>query len=173
MVPLPTVAAVRARARSLFRKHTDRIFERPGIKVAVRLDRAAPGAQLIWNVINTGTEPVALAKFIVRGRTSSVDIVSSLLPATLAPQDRIIVPTDVDWTLLAARSIAVADAHGREHCAARRQLAGIQEQLRELIDRRVHASSAQDFLAGAADLAFGVAILGLGVFMLMWTIATG
>ena len=33
-------------------------------------------------------------------------------------------------------------------------------------------SSAQDFLHGAADLTFGIVILGLGFFMLMWVIAT-
>jgi hypothetical protein len=49
----------------------------------------------------------------------------------------------------------------------------IQDQLRQLIDRRVFNTSARDFLTGAADLAFGVVILGLGFFMLMWVIATG
>jgi hypothetical protein len=173
MAQLLTAVAVCALAGFLFRRHADRFFERPGVKVAIRLDKAAPGAHLIWDVTNTGVEPVTLTKFIVHGRKGAGDIVPSLLPATLASQDRIIVPTDVDWSLLAARSIAVVDAGGQEHYAVRRQLAGIQEQLRELIDRRVHASSARDFLAGAADLAFGVAILGLGFFMLMWVIATG
>jgi hypothetical protein len=173
MAQLPTVAAVRARAGSLFRRYADRIFERPGIKVAIRLDKAAPGAHLIWDVTNTGAEPVTLTQFVVHGRKGSGAIVSSLLPATLASHDRIIVPTDVDWSLLAARSIAVVDALGQEHYAVRRQLARIQEDLREVIDRRVHASSARDFLVGATDLAFGVAILGLGFFMLMWVIATG
>lgn len=173
MAPPPTAAAVCARAKSFFRRYADRFFERPGVIVAIRLDKATPGAHLIWNVTNTGASPVTLAKFIVHSRNGPADIVTSLLPATLASQDRIIIPTDVDWTLLAATSIAVADAHGEEHYAARRQLVGIQEQLREQIDRRVHSSSARDFLAGATDLAFGVAILGLGFFMLMWVIATG
>jgi len=173
MAPLPTAAAVCARARSFFRRYADRLFERPGIVVAIRLDKAAPGAHLIWNIINTGAEPVTLTKFIVHGRNGPADIMTSALPATLASRDRIIVPTDVDWTLLAARSIAVADTHGEEHYAARQQLVGIQEELRERIDRRMHSSSARDFLAGATDLAFGVAILGLGFFMLMWVIATG
>ncbi len=173
MAPLPTVAAVCARARSLFGRYADRLFERPGIVVAVRLDKAAPGAHLIWNIINTGAEPVTLTRFIVHGRSGPADIINSALPATLASRDRIIVPIDVDWTLLAARSIAVADAHGVEHFAARRQLVSIQEELRAQIDRRVHSSSARDFLAGATDLAFGVALLGLGFFMLMWVIATG
>src|SRR4030095_15695212 len=52
-------------------------------------------------------------------------------------------------------------------------LATIQEHLRELIDRRVYTPSAREFLFGATDLAFGVLILGLGFFMLMWVIATG
>ena len=39
-------------------------------------------------------------------------------------------------------------------------------------ERRVYKASAQDFLHGAADLTFGVVILGLGFFMLIWVIAT-
>jgi hypothetical protein len=41
------------------------------------------------------------------------------------------------------------------------------------LERRVYRASARDFLSGAADLTFGVVILGLGFFMLMWVIATG
>jgi hypothetical protein len=33
--------------------------------------------------------------------------------------------------------------------------------------------SAADWLSGTADLAFGAVILGLGLFMLLWMIATG
>jgi hypothetical protein len=95
------------------------------------------------------------------------------LPKVLAPHDRITVPTDGDWNLLSARSIAVADSTGREHRASHRQLAMVQDQLRQLIDRRIHYASARDFLTGATDLAFGVVLLGLGFFMLMWVIATG
>ena len=40
-------------------------------------------------------------------------------------------------------------------------------------DRRTPQLSAQDFLHGATELAFGVVILGLAFFMLMWVIATG
>ncbi|MCU1384810.1 MAG: hypothetical protein JWL71_3507 [Acidobacteria bacterium] len=40
-------------------------------------------------------------------------------------------------------------------------------------ERRVHRASAREFLHGAADLTFGILILGLGFFMLMWIIATG
>jgi hypothetical protein len=39
-------------------------------------------------------------------------------------------------------------------------------------ERSVYRASAQDFLRGAADLTFGIVILGLGFFMLMWVIAT-
>jgi hypothetical protein len=109
----------------------------------------------------------------VHGRGSAADTVPLGLPRILAPMDRITVPTDVDWSLLAARSIAAADSTGQEHHASRRQLVAIQDKLRRLIDRRVYAASARDFIAGAADLAFGVVILGLGFFMLMWVIATG
>jgi hypothetical protein len=43
---------------------------------------------------------------------------------------------------------------------------------RQQFERRVYRASAQDFLHGAADLTFGIVILGLGFFMLMWVIAT-
>jgi hypothetical protein len=84
-----------------------------------------------------------------------------------------LVPTDVDWTLLSATSMAVCDADGREHPVPRQQLKLIQEQLGMLIGRRVYAASASDWLYGATNLAFGMVILGLGFFMLMWVIATG
>jgi hypothetical protein len=43
---------------------------------------------------------------------------------------------------------------------------------RQQFERRVQQASAQEFLHGAADLTFGIVILGLGFFMLMWVIAT-
>jgi hypothetical protein len=43
--------------------------------------------------------------------------------------------------------------------------------MREAIDQPANSQSARDFLAGAANLAVGVAILGLGFFMLMYVIA--
>ena len=59
----------------------------------------------------------------------------------------------------------------------RQQPAGSAGEQRELdnrlrFERRVYKASAQDFLHGAADLTFGIVILGLGFFMLMWVIAT-
>jgi hypothetical protein len=150
-------------------------FRRHNLDVAVRLDRTAPGAHLIWDIANVGQSPVKLDKLIVRGRRGSGvnESVPIGLPRTLASQDRVLVPTDVDWSLLAARSIAIADTDGRVHAVPRRQLAAIQEQLRHVIDRRVYNASARDFVSGAANLAFSVLILGLGFFMLMWVIATG
>jgi hypothetical protein len=172
MAQVLTAVAVFALAGFLFWRYADRLFERPGITVAIRLDKSAPGAHLIWDIVNAGTEPVTLTKLIVHGRNGAADTVPLGLPKVLASQDRIIIPTDVDWSLLAAKSIGVADASGHEHHAIRRQLVAIQDQLRQLIDRRVYTSSARDFITGAADLAFGVVILGLGFFMLMWVIAT-
>ena len=173
MAQVLTGLAVCALAGFLLWRYADRLFEKPGIKVSIRLDKSAPGAHLIWDVVNTGSEPVTLTKLIVHGRSGSGVIVPLGFPKVLASEDRMIFPTDVDWTLLAARSISVADSRGHEHHAARGPLAAIQDQLRQLIDRRVYATSARDFLSGAADLAFGVVILGLGFFMLMWVIATG
>jgi hypothetical protein len=147
--------------------------QRDPVRVTIRLDREAPGAHLIWDITNVGSTPVTLTKLIVHGGKGKNDTVPLGLPGLLNPQDSALLPTDVDWSLLAARSVAVADSTGREHEASRRELAMIQEHLRELIDRRVYTPSAREFLFGATDLAFGVAILGLGFFMLMWVIATG
>jgi hypothetical protein len=143
------------------------------IRVTVRLDREAPGAHLIWDITNTGSSPVTLTKLIVHGRHGAGDAVPLGLSRPLSPQESVVLPTDVDWSLLAAKSIAVVDATGREHHASHRQLATIQDHLRQLIDRRAPTTSAREFLFGATDLAFGVVILGLGFFMLMWVIATG
>jgi hypothetical protein len=147
-------------------------LERNAIRVTVRLDRDAPGAHLIWDITNASAAPVTLIKLIVHGRSGAISLTLEM-PHLLNPQDSLVLPTDLDWSLLAAKSIAVVDSGGCEHPASHRQLAGIQEHLRQLIDRRGPTTSAREFLFGATDLAFGVVILGLGFFMLMWVIATG
>jgi hypothetical protein len=126
----------------------------------------------MWDIANVGPGPITVAKLVIQGRTASTTIPLGI-PQVLQTQEHTLVPTDVDWTLLAATSMAVWDADGREHLVSRRQLKAIQEQLGTLIDRRGHTPSARDWLSGAADMAFGVVILGLGFFMLMWVIATG
>ncbi len=82
-------------------------------------------------------------------------------------------PTDVDWGLLSAQSVAFVDADGCEYRAPKHEFTEVRDQLRATIERRSTALSARDFLFGAAEMAFGLAILGLGFFMLMWAIATG
>ena len=65
----------------------------------------------------------------------------------------------------------VVDSLGRQAerwLAARRHAAGSAAHHH----RPVYRASAQEFLHGAADLTFGLMILGLGFFMLMWVIAT-
>jgi hypothetical protein len=173
MAQILTAFALCALGGYLLWRYADRLFEPKGVQVSIRLDRPEPGAHLIWDIVNTGPQAVTLTKLIVHGRRGAGDTVPLGLPRVLAPQDRIFVPTDVDWSLLAAKSIAVADTTGHEHHASKGQLVAIQDQLRRLIDRRVYNTSARDFISGAADLAFGVVILGLGFFMLMWVIATG
>ena len=172
MAQIFTVIALCALGGYLLWRYADRIFEPDGVQIRIRLDRPEPGAHLIWDILNAGPRPVTLTKLIVHGRGGAADTVPLELPCVLSPQDRITLPTDVDWSLLAARSIAATDASGHEHHASRRELAAIQNQLRLLIDRHVDQASARDFIAGAADLAFGVVILGLWLFMLMWVIST-
>jgi hypothetical protein len=151
------------------------IFRDDAVRITIGLDRSAPGAHLIWDIRNDGPQPVTLTKLIVHGPHGANDTVPLGLPETLLHQERVRVAIDADWALLSARSIVAVDDNGREHAAPRRQLEAVQDHLRQLIDRRIYAGpgSARDFLFGATDLAFGVVILGLGFFMLMWVIATG
>jgi hypothetical protein len=159
----------------LFWRFRESIFRRDELRITIGLDRSAPGAHLIWDIFNTGSEPVTLTKLIVHGPHGANDTVPLGLPETLQNQERVRVAIDADWGLLSARSIVAVDENGREHVAPYRQLEVVQDHLRQLIDRRVYSSpgSAREFLFGATDLAFGVVILGLGFFMLMWVIATG
>jgi hypothetical protein len=148
------------------------LFHRGTIQVTIKLDREAPGAHIIWNVTNVGSTPITITKLIIHGSKGSRDL-PLMKPKVLGPSEGLLLPTDVDWSVLSARSIAVVDGTGHEHEASRRELALIQDHLRQHIDRRVTTGSARDFLVGAADFAMGVVILGLGFFMLMWVIATG
>jgi hypothetical protein len=150
--------------------------KRDNVSVRLRLDRSAPGAHLMWDIANTGADPITVTKLVVHTggrRDARTETVALQKPQVLQQDDHVLLPTDVDWTLLSAKSIAVADADGREHAVSARQLEAIHEQLRPLIDRRIYQSSARDWLIVSTDMAFGVVILGLGFFMLMWVIYTG
>ena len=151
----------------------DTRFGADPLRIAIGLDRWTSGAHLIWDIVNTASTPMTLTRIVVHGRRGAADGVPLGLPTVLQPSDRIRLAIDVDWTVISARSIAAVDSAGVEHLAPARQLASVQKRLRETIDRRTSVVSARDFLFGASDLVFGVVILGLGVFMLMWMIATG
>jgi hypothetical protein len=147
------------------------------VAVRLRLDRSGPGAHLMWDIANVGARPITVTKLVIHARSGrdsgSAETRPLGLPQILNSEEHVLLPTDVDWSLLSAKSISVGDADGREHFVPRRQLRAIQDQLGSLIDRRVYTPSAKDWLYGATDMAFGVVILGLGFFMLMWVIATG
>jgi hypothetical protein len=147
------------------------------VAVRLRLDHTGPGAHLMWDIGNLGQTAITVTRLVIRARSERTDPVAHNVdmhtPQVLQPQERALLPTDVDWTLLSATSMAVCDAEGREHLVSQSQLKAIQEQLGSLIERRDYAPSAKDWLSGAADMAVGVVILGLGFFMLMWVIATG
>jgi hypothetical protein len=147
-------------------------LRRDTVAVRLRLDRSTPGAHLMWEISNVGASPLTVTKLVIR-TAKDVDTVPLGLRQVLETQEHVLIPTDVDWTLLSAKSIAVGDADGVEHTVPGRQLSAIQQQLRMLIDRRDYNPSARDWLYGVTNLAFGVVILGLGFFMLMWVIATG
>jgi len=155
----------------------DRSRPRDPVHVSIRLDGSAPGAHLLWNVVNTSPAAVTLTHFAITPRHAGDGRGESSADIPL-PQEEMIEPgarahlsMDVDWRLVLARAVAVCDTQGAEHLAPGDQLRLVQGQLHEVIDRRI--SSARDWLFGAANLAFGVMILGLGFFMLMWIIATG
>lgn len=138
---------------------------------AIRADhdraRSISSAHLIWDIVNTGYQPVTLTKLIVHGRNGANDDTVPLgLPETLCYHERIGVAIDVDWALLSARSIVAVDDAGIEYRAPDRQLDVVQDHLRQLIDRRVYSGrgSPRVFLFG---------VLGRGFFMLMWVIGTG
>jgi hypothetical protein len=147
------------------------------VAVRLRLDHTGPGAHLMWDIGNLGQTPIAVTRLVIRARSDRTQPIAHNvdmhMPQALDPQEHALLTTDVDWTLLRATSMAVCDADGREHLVSRSQLKAIQEQLGGFIERRGYATSATDWLSGAADMAFGVVILGLGFFMLMWVIATG
>jgi hypothetical protein len=150
-----------------------RLFPPDNVAVRLRLDRSTPGAHLMWHIGNQGQNPITVTRLVIHAGRRGEEAIDLRTPQVLGPGEHVLLPTDVDWSLLAARSIAVSDANGREHAVSRRQLAAIHEQLRPLIDRRDYPTSARDWLIVSTDMAFGVIILGLGFFMLMWVIYTG
>jgi len=149
------------------------------VHVAIRLDGAVPGAHLIWDVDNGCPTPVTLSAFVIHPRASGNDSGEAIATVpissdeTLEPGAHTRLAMDVDWRLFDARTIATRDADGREHLAPADQLEEVQDQLHALVDRPRSSVSASDWLRGAANLAFGVVLLGLGFFMLMWVLATG
>ena len=145
----------------------------PSLRLSIHIDHGIPGSHLIWDIENASDRPLILTKLIVHGRHGAADTVPLELPHVLAPRDRLVLPTDVDWSLLGATSLAAADVDGEEYLAPRRQVAAVRAQMRESIVRPATTLSAREFLAGAADLTFGVAILGLGMFMLIWMLIEG
>ena len=149
-----------------------KVQESDVVAVRLRLDHSGPGSHLVWDIANTGPEPITVTRLLIRTRTGGSTVPLGLAQV-LNTQEHTRVPTDVDWTVLSATSMVVCDGHGGEHFVSKQQLKLVQEQLGSLVERRVYTPSASDWLNGATDLAAGVVILGLGFFMLMWVIATG
>src|SRR3954468_1446975 len=87
-------------------------FVPSSVRVGLRVDHGVPGSHLIWEVENTGTEPVTLTKLVVHGARGKETTLVLDLPHVLAPRDQFVMPTDVDWGLLAAESVAFVDIDG-------------------------------------------------------------
>ena len=164
------LAAVGIGAWLLARKRSKRKHDT--IAVRLRLDRSGLGSHLVWDIANTGPEPITVTRLLIRTPTGG-SMVGLGIAQVLNTHEHTRVPTDVDWTLLAATSMAVGDGQGGEHLVSKAQLKLIQEQVGSLLEHRDYTPSATDWLYGATHLAAGVVILGLGFFMLMWMIATG
>ena len=93
----------------------------------------------------------------------------------LKPSHRVALATELDWSVLTARSIALIDIVGERHPLRHGELVRLRRQLHQMLQGSPprSTSSARDWLYGSANLAFGMVILGLGLFMLLWVIATG
>jgi hypothetical protein len=145
------------------------------ISVALRLDREAPGAHVLWDVVNDGDEPVTVTALVIKQATferGNAQIIPVSSGQVLPAGGVLVLPTDADWALMSARSVAVRDARGKDHSAGRRQLRRIQERLRTRIVARTAPRAAAVWLAGAANFMLGAVILGLGAFMLLWMIGS-
>src|SRR5262245_1749858 len=79
------------------------LFHRGTIQVTIKLDREAPGAHIIWNVTNAGSAPITITKLIIHGSKRTRDLPLTK-PKVLGPSEGLLLPTDVDWSVLSARS---------------------------------------------------------------------
>jgi hypothetical protein len=116
-----------------------RRFTRPcDLVVSVRLAHVprSTASHLIWTVANTTNAPVAVARLIVHETTGPGVVIATALPAAVPPQRALVFPSDVDWTVLTARSIGVIDEAGREHVLPRKAFSELKRQLHRLIDYR-------------------------------------
>lgn len=77
----------------------DELFHAPRVRVTIRLDRDTPGAHLMWDVTNVGEQPVTITKLIVHGRQAT-NVVPLTMARLLQPQDGVLLPTDVDWSVM-------------------------------------------------------------------------
>src|SRR5204863_30958 len=87
----------------------DTLLRRDPLHITIGLDRWSPGAHLIWDIVNTSAAPITLTRLVVHGRRGTADSVPLGLPKVLQPTDRIRLAIDVDWTVIAARSIAAVE----------------------------------------------------------------
>ena len=69
---------------------------RSPLQVSIAIDHGVPGSHLIWNIENTGDRPITLTRLVVHGRNGSTETVALGLSHVLAPQDHLVLPTDVD-----------------------------------------------------------------------------
>src|SRR6185295_3341771 len=80
MAQLLTAVAICALGGYLLWRYADRLFASEGVRLPLRLDRPEPGVHLIWDIVNTGPQPVTLTKLIVHGRGGATDTVPLGLP---------------------------------------------------------------------------------------------
>ena len=143
------------------------------LRVTGRLDHQGPGAHVVWTVVNQGRAPRTLSQLVLQGPNDSATIIEIEPKLIVKSRDRVALATELDWNVLTARSISLIDSAGKRHPIRHRTLARVRSQLRQMLRGSPPAGSAHDWLYGTANLAFGVVILGLGLFMLLWVLYTG
>jgi len=80
MAQVLTLFSILAVAAYALWRYRDRLFDRSGIVITLRLDRAAPGAHLIWHIRHNGAQPITLTKLIIHGSQGETDMAARGLP---------------------------------------------------------------------------------------------
>src|SRR6059036_1611276 len=79
------------------------------LRVTGRLDHPGPGAHVVWTVANDGRGPLTLTQLVIHDRHGSTAAVDIEPGVAVRPHQRVTLATELDWSVLTARSIALVD----------------------------------------------------------------